>query len=399
MKILQVNNFHSLRGGSDRIYLETGALLAEAGHEVMWFSGAHSENIAADGPAGFAPVADLQRARPAELPRFLYNRSAAQTLERLIQTEGRPDVAHLHIYHGGLTTAILPVLRRHRVPVVQTAHEYKLACPVYRLERDGRPCTDCITGSKFNVVRHRCKSGSALQSAVLWAESHVSRLGGDIRNVDQILCVSARQKELLAQAGVPQDKLALCYNFVDTERFRPRPTAEKQPYFLYFGRIETLKGVPEVVAAAKATGLPVKIVGDGTWAEALADAVRDLPQVEFLGRRDGDALAQLIAQAKAVLVPSRWEEPFGLTVVEALASGTAVIGASIGAIPELLREGVDGRLVPPGDSAALAEAMCGLGLETAIAMGQAGRERVETRFNSAVYTDRLLKIYSDLKKS
>lgn len=397
MKILQINNYHSLRGGSDRIYLETGARLKSAGHEVMWFAGAHAQNDAEPAaPVGFAPVADLTRPRPRELPRFLYNHSAARALEELIQTEGRPDVAHLHIYHGGLTTAILPVLRRHRIPVVQTAHEYKLACPVYSLERQGQICMDCITGTKLNVIRHRCKGGSALHSTALWAEAMVSRLGGDLRLVDRILCVSNRQRSLLAKAGVPQDKLALCHNFVDTESFRPVPSAEKQDYFLYFGRIETLKGVGEVVEAAKISALPVKIAGEGSWVPELTQAIVSLPHVSYLGRRDAEALRQLIAEARAVLVPSRWEEPFGLTVVEAMASATAVIGTSIGAIPELMRAGVDGLLVPPGDSAALARAMSLLTPERALRMGQAGRMRAEERFGPEAYIARLLNVYSDL---
>ncbi|WP_282092005.1 glycosyltransferase family 4 protein [Epibacterium ulvae] len=396
MKVLQINNFHSLRGGADRIYLETGHLLARKGHEIMWFSGVHPENLSPVEPAAFAPVADLKHPKATSVPKFLYNRTAAQALEQLIQTQGKPDIAHLHIYHGGLTTAILPVLRRHQIPIVQTAHEYKLVCPVYRLERQGKNCMDCISGSKLNVIKHRCKSNSALQSVVLWAESFVSRLGGDLAKVDKILCVSARQKEILAQAGIPKTKLTLCHNFVDTTHFKPVPHTEKQSYFLYFGRIETLKGLPTLLAAAENTDLPVKIVGEGSWENELSEAIQSMPHVEFLGRKDGAELRELIARAKAVIVPSQWEEPFGLTVVESLASGTAVIGSAIGAIPELLRDGIDGILAPVGDSIALTQAMSCLSHEKAIAMGHAGREHVENNFNSEVYIARLLEIYSGL---
>lgn len=107
MKILQINNYHSLRGGSDRIYLETGALLEQCGHEVMWFAGRHPENLPIAGAADFPSVAGLARANPVELPKFIFNREAAKALDAKIRREGRPDIAHLHIYHGGLTTAIL----------------------------------------------------------------------------------------------------------------------------------------------------------------------------------------------------------------------------------------------------------------------------------------------------
>jgi len=72
--------------------------------------------------------------------RYFYNPEARVKLNALLDTAGPIDVAHLHIYHGKQTPAILPVLKNRGIPVVQSLHEYKLACPVYTLQRGGKIC-------------------------------------------------------------------------------------------------------------------------------------------------------------------------------------------------------------------------------------------------------------------
>lgn len=88
-----------------------------------------------------------QSARPSDIFRYPHDREAARALGARIEAEGPFDLAHLHIYYGRLSTAILPVLGRHAIPIVQTLHEYKFACPVYTLERGGTVCEKCVEGS------------------------------------------------------------------------------------------------------------------------------------------------------------------------------------------------------------------------------------------------------------
>ncbi len=396
MKVLQINNFHHLRGGSDRVYLETGQQLQDRGHQVLWFSGAHAANIETAYSQYFPPTVDLTRLHPLDLPKYIHNRNAAIQLDRLIQNHGRPDIAHLHIYHGGLTPAILPVLRKHRVPIVQTAHEYKLACPVYTLEHHGRVCHDCVDGSRLNLLRNKCKNDSFAQSAALFLESTASRLQGDARLIDRIICISAHQRSILQNAGLPKDKLSLCHNGVDTQAFSPCDADEKQDYFLYFGRIEELKGVPTLVKAAQRSGVSVKFAGKGNWAGPLTQAISGNPNLSYLGKVVGTDLTRLISQAKAVIVPSEWEEPFGLTVLEAMACGTAVIAARSGGIPELIRPGVDGQLFDAGQVDQLAALLQQFGTQDAIDLGAVARTQAVTRFDQVNHIDSVLRIYKEV---
>ncbi len=88
---------------------------------------------------------------------------------------GPVDVAHLHIHHGKMTVAILAVLKAWGIPIVPTLHEYKLACPVYTMQRHGMNCDACVGTSVLPSIRLRCKEGCLVKSAVMAAEMLLSR--------------------------------------------------------------------------------------------------------------------------------------------------------------------------------------------------------------------------------
>jgi glycosyltransferase involved in cell wall biosynthesis len=99
-----------------------------------------------------------------------------------------------------------------------------------------------------------------------------------------------------------------------------------------------------------------------------------------------------------VVVPSLWDEPFGFVIVEAMAAGRPVVAYRVGGIPEIIEDGVSGRLAPRGDVEELTRAVLDLlnDEEKARAMGRAGRERVETRFHSRTLADRYLELLRGL---
>src|SRR6185503_16698800 len=122
--LLGANNYHYLRGGSERYFLELGRLLSARGHSVAHLSTADARNEPAPGPAAFVPPVELAPPRARDVLRFHYSRRAARALTGLLRTE-RVDLAHLHIYYGQLTPSILAPLVRAGLPIVQTLHEYK----------------------------------------------------------------------------------------------------------------------------------------------------------------------------------------------------------------------------------------------------------------------------------
>lgn len=164
------------------------------------------------------------------------------------------------------------------------------------------------------------------------------------------------------------DDADLAVNFQADSNRRAQTTASldnlpstKQDYFLYMGRIIQPKGVHLAIKACQLAGVKLKIVGkhyagfakDKYWTEQIAPQI-DGKQIEYLGFISGQpAKQQLLSSAKALLMPSIWQEPFGLVMVEALACGTPVIGVNRGAIPELIEDGKTGWLVDGIDEAML----------------------------------------------
>ena len=144
------------------------------------------------------------------------------------------------------------------------------------------------------------------------------------------------------------------------------------------GRLTAVKGFADLLEAADALPADVDVVvfGDGperARLEAQRARLRTGARVHLAGERP-DA-AECVAAADVCVVPSRWEEAFCLAAAEPLARARPLVATRVGAIPEMVRDGVTGLLVPPADPPALAGAICRLleAPDAAASLGQAGR--------------------------
>lgn len=396
MHVLQVNNNHRVVGGSDNVYLNTGNLLKRAGHEVSYFAAKSQFDEPCEDSHFFCDGLDTKNAGPKDALRFLHNPHAQSALKNMLSTRSEIEIAHLHIYYGRLTPAILSPIKNCHLPIVQTLHEYKTVCPTYMMERRGNVCDLCITGTSLNCIKHRCKEGSIAKSTLIWMEHNLAKALGSIRFVDKFICVSDFQREILIKAGIPERKLRTLHNFINPKALMPETVQSKEDYLLYIGRIETLKGLQTLLAAAEQTGAELKIAGDGSWAPELAKRVSRLSNVEYLGFVSGEPLKQLVQRARAVIVPSEWYETFGLTAAEAKAVGTPVIASRIGGLTEVVRDGIDGILFEPGNTLELATAIESLKHMDTVHMGVEGMEDVKTRFSPQAHLEGLLSIYSEV---
>jgi len=142
-------------------------------------------------------------------------------------------------------------------------------------------------------------------------------------------------------------------------------------------------------------GLHLVIAGAGPLEPEIAAWASTRPEVDMLGHVDADTCADAISRSRAVLVPSAWEETFGLVVVEAMAAGVPPIAAAHGSLPELITPGVDGVLFPPGDPVALALALADVEAnpERYETLGHRARSTYETKFDPASNLRQLLEIY------
>jgi glycosyltransferase involved in cell wall biosynthesis len=147
-------------------------------------------------------------------------------------------------------------------------------------------------------------------------------------------------------------------NFVDTDFYEfSRAVADEAP-LVFLSRVEQIKGAHIAIEVAKKTGRRLLIAGNhaesGPDREYWDDIIKpELGQngIEYVGPVGDATKASLLRSALAMIVPIQWDEPFGIVFVEALACGTPVISCARGALPEIIREGVDGFLIRSVDEA------------------------------------------------
>ena len=142
----------------------------------------------------------------------------------------------------------------------------------------------------------------------------------------------------------------------------------------------------------------LRICGDGPIAGDLKRRAADLSNVSFLGHLSPERLATEIKQTAVITVPSRWYENFPYAVLEGMAAERAVVASAIGGLPEQFEHGVNGLLVPPSASVAMAEAVGGLlsNPDEAQRMGKAARVRIATRLDPEDHRRAVEAVYREL---
>jgi glycosyltransferase involved in cell wall biosynthesis len=316
-------------------------LLREAGHSVhLWAPVPQAEGALGLARAGASSV---------------WSASAVKTVRRLAR-EHHPEVVHAHNLFPALSPGVLRGAGE-GAAVVVTLHSYRLLCLPGSLLRDGKVCEACLGHLPWRGVRYRCYRDSMPASAALAASLAVHRAIRTFDHVTRFFAVSRFVKDKYVEAGFSPEQIAVKPNFAWPSPRRSGPGE----YFLVLGRLHPEKGVGTVIEAWRDHGAPgrVVVVGDGTEAGRLRAAAP--PSIEFTGEVPPGQVPDLVARARALLVPSLWYEAAPRGIVEAYAAGVPVVASRVGALPEAVEDGVSGLLAASGDGAAWAAAATRLG--------------------------------------
>jgi glycosyltransferase involved in cell wall biosynthesis len=182
--------------------------------------------------------------------------------------------------------------------------------------------------------------------------------------------------------GIPRDLLA--------------PTlVARGGYLAFLGRISPEKRVDRAIAIARAVGAPLKIAAkvdrvDEAYFRSEIAPLLDQPGIEFVGEIDERSKSRFLGDARALLFPIDWPEPFGLVMIEAMACGTPVLAFRQGSVPEVVEDGITGYVVE-----SVEEAICKLGSVTDLDRGRV-RRRFEQRFTAERMAQDYLKVYAGL---
>ncbi|MEV5510692.1 glycosyltransferase [Streptomyces orinoci] len=387
MHILVVHNRYSSAqpSGENKVVDQEVELLRAAGHRVEMFE-RRSDDIAARSLPGKAAV-------PLLVP---WNPAVRTKLAARLRAE-RPDVVHIHNVFPLLSPAVLAACADTGVTAVATLHNYTQICPPGTLQRDGRPCAECVGSAPLPAVRHGCYRNSRLATVPLAVSLSVNRRRW-WSGVERFFCISAAQRDVLVRAGMPPGRLAVKHNFVPEPGARRSGTGE---HLLYLGRLAEAKGVRllmaawDEIAANGGVGVPLVIAGAGPLAPEVTAWAAGREDVRYAGLYGPEQCREAIARSVAVVAPSTWLEAFGLVVVEAMAAGVPAVAAGHGAFTELVEDGVTGLLHRPGESASLASCLRRITAGPAAnrELGRAARRRYEQAFSPAVGLERLVDGY------
>jgi len=359
MKILLINNFHYLRGGSERAYFDLAKILESHGHEVAFFSMRDEKNQLSKWDKYFVDNVDYnakdlsvwQKVRMAQ--RLIFNFQAKRNLEKLI-LDFQPDVAHLHNIYHQLSLSVIYALKKHSIPMVLTLHDYKLISPNYNLFLRGKIWEK---KSLWACIEDRCVKDSYLKSALGAFEKFLHYVLGTYAKINLFISPSifltTKFKEFSFPGKIEHISNPLLGTFCSIGT-----VDDTRGPLVYYGRLSKEKGIAIAIQAIK--DLPeekLQIVGDGPEKDNLEKLVEELGlenRVDFTGFKDGEELKEILNKAKAILIPSIWYENMPYAIAEALCLKKIVIASDIGGIPDLITDSENGLLFKPGMAESLA---------------------------------------------
>ena len=395
LTVLNAGQNYHIVGGSDRGQLALEKILEQHGHQIIPFATTHNLNYQTKWSKYFPPRVNFEKPGIKDIINFIYSLPATKAIQELLKST-TIDIAHLHIYYGQLTSSILAPLKKAGIPIVQTLHEYKIICPVYTLISNDNICEECQGHNFWKATFKRCNRGSLMRSILSTVESYVSKAFGAVDSIDHFITLSHFQRQKVIDLGLPPDKVTAIHNFIDTSNIEPHTQIGE--YFLYFGRLEKIKGLLTLVEASSSIkDVPLLIVGKGNLDQELKTLIeqRGLNHIKLLPFCDQDSLKELIRNCICSILPSQWYETLGMTLLESFSHGRPVIASNMGGITEVVTHGRDGYLVSPSDVEELRESMIKMAQnrQKAVEMGLEGRKKVESHFHPQKYYAEIIKVY------
>jgi glycosyltransferase involved in cell wall biosynthesis len=386
LSVLCVHNRYIQPGGEDQVFESESRLLQENGVRV--------EKIEEQTTYPGGLVRKIEAAVDCVWSRH-WHQEFKSILHRF-----RPDVVHVHNFFSVLSPSIYYACKDEGVPVVQTLHNYRLACPAASFYRDGKVCEECLDRGPFHAVRYGCYRESKLGTAALATMIEVHRKKKTwAEMVDCYIALTEFARAKMIQAGLPAEKIKVKPNFVLPD---PGPRVGDGDYVLFVGRLVDLKGVGTLIKAWSQLpdSIPLVIAGDGPYRSDMENLISHLKlnNVNYRGRLSrADTLAAMKG-ARFLMFPSEWYEGFPVTIAESFACGVPVLCSRLGGMQEIVKDGSTGLHFNPGDAADMADKVqwAWSRPEETSTMGLRARAEFEAKYSARKNFGMLTEIYESV---
>jgi len=381
MKIAVIHNFYKSSGGEDRVFENEIDILRRHGHTVSEFT-MHNDDVDA-----------ISRLRLAK--ETIWSKRSYDSLLEFFQRY-HPDVAHFHNTFPLISPAGYYAARAAGAAVVQTLHNFRLVCPSGQLLRAGRICEDCL-GRTFPwpSVAHACYRGERGATAVIAGMSAFHRLRGTWTDqVDRYIAQTEFAKGRFIAGGLPAEKIVVKSHFVSGQP--ATAAASRHQRALFVGRLSAEKGIDTLLQAWNELETPIDLFGSGPLLETVQRA--NLASIHVKGNVTQDEVAKAMATASFIVVPSVWYEGTPLVVIEAFAAGLPVIASRLGAMAEIVDDGVTGLHFEAGNASDLASKVRWATdhQKDMLHMGERARLAYQTRFSESIGYAKLISVYEDV---
>jgi glycosyltransferase involved in cell wall biosynthesis len=364
--LLVVHGFPPDASGGTELHTATAAReLARAGHDVFVFA-ARRNGPSEDRVWEGVQVHTVRVNVPEDFAMLVRNENVRHEFERFMD-EVSPDLVHVqHLLY--LSADLIEAARARDLPVVVTLHDFWFQCPQIHLSKERHPLRGTLWGlacMRHHDLRPLRRGGWLLRRGVLrtTASRHLRRarfLQEQLRLANCVISPSGFLRERFVRFGVDPERIVVVPH--PTGLMKQRPTHEQGApvEFGFIGAITRDKGVHELCQAF--VSLPgeerLRLWGDcedPAYLDSLQPYLGD--RVSYQGPFDHSLLGDVLAGLDVLVVPSLVHESFSLVALEARTAGLPVVASDVGALSELIEDGTNGLLVPPGDVGRLAAAL------------------------------------------
>lgn len=411
MRILLVNKFHYLNGGSEKYYFELGKLLKKHGNEVAYFSMKDDRNIKTGEKEYFVEKIDLNTGSKLKALDVIYSKENYKKMQEAIE-DFKPDVVHLNNFQRQLSESIVECCRDNNIPMVFTAHDIQAICPaISMMDSKKNICEECMNGKYINCFKKKCVKNSTLKSLLGAYEGfYYRRKKVYTEKIAHIITPSFFYKRKLVEDGVKEDRVDAIHNFINLEGYDLK--TENEGYALYSGRLAKEKGILNLIEAftnlinnnknnGKLKNIKLYIAGDGPEKKNIENMIKNNKienKIILLGYLNQNDLKEYTRKCSFLVTPSIGYENCPYSVIETQAIGKATIVSKIGGIPELVKNNKTGYIYKYNDVKELEDKMKILfeNNELADSFGKEAKELALKEYSPENYYEKLEKIYKNL---
>ena len=401
MRILYVNKFHYLKGGSEKYYFELAELMKEKGHKVAFFSMENEKNIKTEDKEYFVKEIDLDTGSKLKALDVIYSKENEKRMTEALE-DFKPDIVHINNFQRQLSASIIKAINKKDIPIVFTAHDMQAICPASAMLYKGKICEECIQKGYKACLGKKCIKDSKLKSILSVIEAKYYRKNKIYKKIDYIIAPSEFIKNQLIKGKLEYKKIQTLHNFVTDEKNKLNNVIGD--YAFYFGRLSIEKGILNLIEAIKnIDNGKLVIAGDGPEKEKIIRFIEENElenKVKLVGYLGQNEIKSYIRNARFIVVPSIWYENCPYSILETMEIGKPIIGSRIGGIPELIENEKNGYLYKYDDVKELSERMEKLFTNTSIVrnQGEMSRKIYEEKYSEDIYYNEIMKIYNTLVK-